>query len=121
MGAALMLLDRGASLMDADNEGLTALHMACWKGHMDTALMLMERGANPTDTNNDGNRPIDLAVRYGHSDLAAMLRDKFVCARPNCLNSPSSRCSKCKCIFYCSKECQVADWRRHKKACRKKA
>ena len=26
-------------------------------------------------------------------------------------------CSRCKIIKYCSKECQVADWKRHKTEC----
>jgi len=26
-------------------------------------------------------------------------------------------CSRCKSVSYCSKECQVRDWKRHKKAC----
>jgi hypothetical protein len=28
-----------------------------------------------------------------------------------------SRCSKCKSVRYCSKECQVSDWKRHKMDC----
>jgi hypothetical protein len=27
------------------------------------------------------------------------------------------RCSRCRCMYYCSRECQTADWRRHKKEC----
>ena len=84
------------------------LHVACWQGHIGTALMLIEQA-------------IDLAVMFGHVDLAAMLKEKFVCARQECLNPPTSQCSRCLRIFYCSKECQVADWRKHKKSCRKKA
>ncbi|CAL1695602.1 unnamed protein product [Somion occarium] len=29
-----------------------------------------------------------------------------------------SRCSKCKCIFYCSAQCQRNDWPRHKAYCK---
>ena len=27
------------------------------------------------------------------------------------------RCSRCKCISYCSKDCQVKDWKNHKAFC----
>jgi len=27
-------------------------------------------------------------------------------------------CSRCKCIYYCSKECQALDWPRHKEFCK---
>jgi hypothetical protein len=84
---------------------------------MDIALMLIEQGV----IQHAGSLPIDLAIRYGHLDLATMLKEKFVCARQECFNPPTSQCSRCLRIFYCSKECQVADWRRHKKSCRKKA
>jgi hypothetical protein len=41
----------------------------------------------------------------------------FVCSRSTNKIDGSRlfACSKCKSIFYCSKECQVADWPRHKK------
>ena len=106
--------------MITNQDGSTPLHLACHEGHKDTALMMIEQGANQTDTTNDGRRPIDLALSRGHSDLAVMLKEKFVCARQECLNPPCSQCGRCLRIFYCSKECQVADWRRHKKSCSKK-
>jgi len=31
--------------------------------------------------------------------------------------STLSHCSKCKSVFYCSKNCQKSDWKRHKKFC----
>ena len=50
---------------------------------------------------------------------AASLRDRMhVCK--NCLKDGTGfeRCSKCKCVRYCSRECQRAHWKRsHKKVC----
>ncbi|EDS31083.1 zinc finger MYND domain-containing protein 10 [Culex quinquefasciatus] len=34
-----------------------------------------------------------------------------------CKKSAEKRCSKCESVFYCSRECQVADWPRHKELC----
>jgi hypothetical protein len=30
------------------------------------------------------------------------------------------KCQRCKAIYYCNRECQVADWKRHKKMCSKR-
>lgn len=32
--------------------------------------------------------------------------------------SAKNCCTGCKITFYCSKECQVADWKTHKSQCR---
>jgi hypothetical protein len=39
----------------------------------------------------------------------------------NSIDQAFKRCSKCKTIWYCSKECQVSDWPNHKVVCNKKA
>jgi hypothetical protein len=33
--------------------------------------------------------------------------------------SALKRCGKCKCEFYCSKECQKKDWLTHKRTCKR--
>ena len=47
-----------------------------------------------------------------------------MCGNPACLkyatfqdNIPFHGCVKCKSMFYCSKECQTADWAVHKQNC----
>ena len=36
-------------------------------------------------------------------------------------NNPNSKlkCSKCKLIYYCNRECQVKHWKEHKLICKK--
>lgn len=34
-----------------------------------------------------------------------------------CGKAGTKRCGKCRVVFYCCRECQVADWRVHKEAC----
>lgn len=35
-----------------------------------------------------------------------------------CNNDGINKCSKCKTTFYCSKECQIKDFKMHKKVCK---
>ncbi|KAI0818478.1 hypothetical protein BC628DRAFT_1424076 [Trametes gibbosa] len=39
------------------------------------------------------------------------------CARCSKRGDDLQRCSRCKAVFYCSKECQKADWKNHKFVC----
>eukprot|EP00938_MAST-03A_sp_MAST-3A-sp1_P005039 g5039.t1 len=43
------------------------------------------------------------------------------CANSNCDKSGVDfpKCSACKSVYYCSRECQKSDWKRHKKVCKK--
>ena len=40
-----------------------------------------------------------------------------VCKRAGTKGEPLKRCSRCNCLFYCSKEHQKSDWKYHKKVC----
>jgi len=58
------------------------------------------------------------------ADLPKEMRDGFRCCR-KCNKMVQSlefqksllKCSRCKSVFYCSKECQVTDWKAHKPFC----
>lgn len=41
----------------------------------------------------------------------------IACARCYTTSTPLLQCGKCHTIWYCSRECQVGDWKRHKKTC----
>jgi len=41
------------------------------------------------------------------------------CSNPGCLKVQDKQCGKCKKVGYCSKECQISDWKaRHKTLCK---
>jgi hypothetical protein len=59
-------------------------------------------------------------IRYGAGDSVQVnipdLAQK--CGNPDCSKPGAKRCSKCKSILYCSKECQANHWKAvHKKVC----
>ncbi|KAH9849734.1 hypothetical protein C2E23DRAFT_838269 [Lenzites betulinus] len=43
----------------------------------------------------------------------------YECAKLSNSLSQLSQCTACKSILYCSRRCQTADWKRHKKYCRR--
>lgn len=53
---------------------------------------------------------------YNNFDgLEDLLLETPICAQ--CGHDAEKRCSRCKSEWYCSRECQVQSWKRHKKAC----
>ncbi len=57
------LLQAGADVNAATEDGWTALMKAAHKGHANIVKMLLEEGANVNATNEDGNTALNLAVR----------------------------------------------------------
>ncbi|XP_051846925.1 protein phosphatase 1 regulatory subunit 12C [Antechinus flavipes] len=55
------LVEEGASVNQADNEGWTPLHVAASCGYLDIAQYLLGHGANIAAVNSDGDLPLDLA------------------------------------------------------------
>ena len=41
------------------------------------------------------------------------------CSNPLCQITPVKPCTGCRIAYYCSKECQKADWPKHKDFCRR--
>ena len=68
------LLKRPGVAVDAlDARQLTALHVACLRGHAAAAQMLLEHGASPERTDARGMTPLHLAALGASADVARVL------------------------------------------------
>jgi|UniRef100_K3WX20 tetratricopeptide (TPR) repeat protein len=64
-------------------------------------------------------------VYEAHGDCAMALQTrvpgKRICSSEGCKATGFDKlhgCSRCKCVFYCDKSCQMDDWKRHKPLCK---
>jgi len=72
--------------------------------------------ANHYDGDDRKNDMEILCRIYNNFDgLEDLLLETPICAK--CGHDAEKRCSRCKSEWYCSRECQVQSWKRHKKAC----
>jgi hypothetical protein len=46
-----------------------------------------------------------------------MSSPSFICQRPGCGKAAPLKCGSCKCVEYCSRDCQKATWKQHKQLC----
>jgi hypothetical protein len=57
--------------------------------------------------------------KEGKRQLPARKGDYKICM--NCRNHCNMRCSQCKCVYFCNRECQKAAWKIHKDECKELA
>ncbi|XP_017078522.1 uncharacterized protein LOC108112770 [Drosophila eugracilis] len=62
-----------SALSIANNEGLSALHLAAQNGHNQSSRELLLAGADPDVQNNYGDTPLHTACRYGHAGVTRIL------------------------------------------------
>ncbi|KRX01979.1 hypothetical protein PPERSA_07624 [Pseudocohnilembus persalinus] len=58
-----------------------------------------------------------LSELYGQQIVEGLM-EGFKCNK--CQKEASKRCSRCKSVWYCSRECQIGDWPEHKAFCQVK-
>lgn len=58
-----------------------------------------------------------LAATYDMDVLESLLPDDPKCNKHKCGEAATFRCSRCKSVWYCRRQCQVEDWKKHKKMC----
>ena len=83
--------------------------------------ILLKYGADPYVPDNDGIKPTKIAENF--RDVIAVFDRHLkpsipakICSR--CTKAGSKRCVKCRVVYYCSKECQIANWSSHKSRCK---
>ena len=90
------------------------LYAAAIGNHDQCVLLLLEAGA-------DVSTSIEHALKNGKTELAAKLR-LLTCSHCGIVSSQRAlrKCSRCKAVAYCGRDCQVAHWSKHKCVCKKK-
>ncbi|KAL8176766.1 UNVERIFIED_CONTAM: hypothetical protein K2H54_038427 [Gekko kuhli] len=68
------LVENGADVNQADNEGWTPLHVAASCGYIEIAQYLLDHGANIAAVNSDGDVPLDIAEA---DNMEALLRSEI--------------------------------------------
>ncbi|WAO94557.1 NACHT domain-containing protein [Fusarium falciforme] len=68
-----ILLEKGADMTAADNNGGTPLFAASNNGHVEVVKLLLEKGADMTIANNIGLTPLIAASRNGHVEVVKLL------------------------------------------------
>jgi hypothetical protein len=57
-------------------------------------------------------------ARFSNNDIANKLKMCAHCDKFETLDGAKHmKCQRCKLSYYCSKDCQVSDWKKHKKSC----
>ena len=72
-----LLLQHGAKIEAADEDGKTPLHIVAFFEQMPVVKCLLEKGARATVTDNEGRLPLHIACLKGHVQVACLLLEKY--------------------------------------------
>ena len=70
---ALLLIDKGANVGFADDDGVTVVTQASYQGHKDIVAALLEKGADPAVANSEGINALIAAASEGHKEVVEVL------------------------------------------------
>jgi hypothetical protein len=108
----------GADVNQAGKGGATALAIAAsWSNHKIVAL-LMRHGSDPTLSLPTFGTAADISKFVGATaEQTAYLEAKMHCSNPGCGGAGLKKCTGCKQVRYCGKQCQLTNWPTHKNKC----
>ena len=118
---AKVLLDNGGEINATNRLGESALLQPVMMKRFDCVDFLIRNGADPSIHDNEGGCCADMGLI--DSDVKEHLTPSntpidvsMLCAL--CSQPSKSRCTACFVVRYCSKECQLIHWDKHKKQCK---
>ena len=102
--------------------------MAAMFGHSAAVYAIHEVGGKCNILDRNGVSPHQDAVEQGYVEIATFLRyimttSKEVCSLCRCRPKADHLipCKHCKNVAYCSSQCQIKDFRKHKEICNKQS
>ena len=143
-----LLLAKGVDVNQADKDGTTPLIVSSHQGHAEAVRLLLAKGAKVDQAANNGDTPLSVSRLKGHREVEELLlasiakleqaeqaakvevvkeeegevkRAARVCQLCGKEAQRMKKCSVCKLVRYCSEECQLKDWKSHKKSCKETA
>jgi hypothetical protein len=97
-----LLIRYGADPKIPDVDGITPLRCAQYSPKLQSLYM------------NGTTKPNVMVTTFS---LTFFHQNKRPCGNTGCTNPATKHCSKCKQRSYCSRDCQAANWKIHKKEC----
>jgi ankyrin repeat protein len=70
---SIQSLHTGVDVNFEDSMGMTALHWACDRGHLDLAVLLLDHGAEVNAEDECGTTPLHVACTCDHVDVVELM------------------------------------------------
>jgi ankyrin repeat protein len=115
------LVGLGANVNTPTNCGFTPVAIAAQHGHVDVIKLLYKVGADMAPTTSKYTA-LGQAMKCGHADAVVFIANILSkmtseCEFCGCSTKRLKVCSRCEKVRYCSRDCQVKDYKKHKKEC----
>jgi hypothetical protein len=112
----------GADINEAKHNGVTPLMIAANCKHEDVVTFLIKYGANVKDSTDAYGTAANISKEYAApSKQTKYLEARTHCTMPGCDGIGAKKCAGCLKVYYCTRECQLANWSAHKAECRRSA